>query len=210
MSPTAQNGPRRIGRVVGWTGAASLIVAVGAGLAGLWLIVVGIAGAWLRVGLWAAHRTLVVVPERAAATALDEGWRLPGWRGEELVADALAALVDGRSWVARRAIRLVRARHTDPGARSVALERLAQAAAAAQREAAARRTRWARTVLAPSGVAVLTGGLALVGFSESTPGPVIAHPWRSAVSLVAAAGTAAAMASAAQQASWRKTRGGSG
>ena len=195
---------------MGWTAAASLIAGAAAALAGLWLIVVGVAAVWLRLGLWAAHRAWVVVPERAARTALDEGWRRPDWRAEEFVTGELAALIDGRSWVARRAIRLVRDRATDPGARSVALERLAQAAAAARRESAARRARWARTVLAPSAVAVLAGGVALVGLSESTPGPVIAHPWRTALSLVAAAGTAAVLASAAHQASWSKTRGGSG
>lgn len=210
MSPTPRTGIRSSARLVGWTAGASAVVAVAAALAGLWLIVIGVAGAWLRMVLWAGHHALVVVPEQAAGAALDEGWRRPQWRGEDLVAAELAALVNGRSWVARRAGRLVRTRAIDPGTRSVALERLAHVAATAQRTAAARRRRWAQTVLAPAAVAVLAGTVALLALSESTPGPVIAHPWRTGVSLVAAAGTAAAMASAAQQTAFRKTRGDSG
>ncbi len=190
----------RSGLTLLWVaGVSSVAAGCVAYVAELWLIVIAVLGGWLRVTMWIATYLLHALPERVAATALDEGWRSPGWRGEALVRDDLLALTEKRPLVVRRALRIVRARQQDAGQRAVALDRLNSIRAELACRASLRRTQRLRTIIAPVIFAVALGAVALLALSDLTPGPTLPYPWRSGVGLVAAAATGSLLTSVAQR-----------
>jgi hypothetical protein len=170
---------------------ASLAVVVVAARAGVWLAVVALVAGWSRWIMFVVRLHLVLLPSRLAEIALDDHWKDPDWdAGETLVHLELLTTAHGSTGALRRARRRVLRRHDDLGAQTVALDRL-DAAILASREARDRSSVRARlaSVLAPTTWAVSTGGSAVLLLSETTPGPVLSHPWRMLAGLAAAGAT---------------------
>lgn len=170
---------------------ASIAVGLTAANAGLWLVVIALVIGWARwaVLVWRVH--YVLVPRCLAEIALDERWKDPDWDASEaLIHLDLVTTAQGNMRVLARARRRVEWRDEDLGRRTVALGRL-DAAMLALRESSKRSSVVTRllTIIAPTSWAVGTGSSAVLLLSETTPGPVLAHPWRVLAGLVAAGAT---------------------
>lgn len=170
---------------------ASLAIALAAADAGWWLVVAALIIGWARwtVFVWRLH--YVLVPRCLADIALDERWKDPDWDASEaLIHLDLVTIAHGNTRVLARARRRVQRRDEDLGRRTVALGRL-DAAMLALRGSSKGSSVVTRllTILAPTSWAVGTGSSAVFLLSETTPGPVLAHPWRVLAGLVAAGAT---------------------
>lgn len=169
----------------------SLAVGLAAADAGLWLVVAALVIGWSRWAVFVARTQIVVVPRQLATFALDERWKDPDWdAGEALVHRQLVTAARRNARVLERARRRVERQEEDLGRRTVAIDRL-DAAMLAVRGSSDRRSvvrRLTGTVV-PTSWAVGTGGSAVLLLSETTPGPVLNHPWRVLAGLVAAGAT---------------------
>jgi len=170
---------------------ASIAIGLAAANAGLWLVVIVLVIGWARWSVFVGRVRIVVLPRSLAEIALDERWKDPDWDASEaLIHLELVTTAHGDPRLLVRARRRVQHRDDDLGRRTVALGRL-DAAMLALREApqhAPAITRLTGT-LAPTTWAVGTGSSAVLLLSETTPGPVLAHPWRVLAGLVAAGAT---------------------
>lgn len=170
----------------------SVALGLAAANAGLWLVVVVLVIGWARwsVFVWRVH--FVLVPRCLAEIALDERWKDPDWDASEaLIHVDLVTTAQGNIRVLARARRRVQRRDEDLGRRTVALGRL-DAARLVLRESSTKGSSVVTrllTMLAPTSWAVGTGSSAVFLLSETTPGPVLAHPWRVLAGLVAAGAT---------------------
>jgi len=170
---------------------ASLAIAVAAADAGLWLVVAALIVGWARWAVFVARVHFVLVPRSLVQIALDQRWKDPDWdAGEALIHLELVTVAHGSTRVLARARRRVQRCDDDLGRQTVALGRL-DAAMLALRESSKGSSVVARllTILAPTSWAVGTGSSAVFLLSETTPGPVLAHPWRVLAGLVAAGAT---------------------
>ena len=158
----------------------------------LWAIVVALVVGWLRVPLLLRRARRDHLGPLLLQAASHEGWREPGWAGEDELVERLVVVADGSTGLLRAVRREVDGWGAGLGARAVALDRLDLAIRVTE---ARRRRRVARaaTVLAwPTVGAVAMGLLVAVGLSDVTPGPVLAAPWNAAAAVVAAVVTTAA------------------
>lgn len=170
---------------------ASLALGVAAAKAGLWLVVIALVVGWSRWAVFVARVQFVLVPRSLASIALDARWKDPDWDASEaLVHLELVTIAHGNPRLLARARRRVQRRDDDLGRRTVALDRLDAATLALpqgpQRPSVINRL---TATLAPTTWAVGTGGSAVLLLSETTPGPVLGHPWRVLAGLVAAGAT---------------------
>ena len=187
-----ERGPAASGSLlfIALTAVASLAMALAAANTGLWLVVAVLVIGWARWSVFIGRVQFVLLPRSLAKIALDERWKDPDWDDSEaLIHLDLVTIAHGNPRVLARARRRVR-RDEDLGRRTVALGRL-DAAMLTLRESSERPSVVTRllTVLAPTSWAVGTGGSAVFLLSETTPGPVLTHPWRVLAGLVAAGAT---------------------
>lgn len=170
---------------------ASLALAFAAANARLWLVVAVLIVGWARWAVFVGRTHFVLVPRCLAKIALDERWKDADWDASEaLIHLELITVAHGSTHMLARARRRVQRHNEDLGRRTVALGRL-DAATLALRKSSNDFSVVTRllTILAPTSWAVGTGSSAVFLLSETTPGPVLAHPWRVLAGLVAAGAT---------------------